>query len=552
MIRTFVAVAALTLTSGASFGQNDPLSAYLLSKASSPSGICSLPRCGDGKVAVAIAKSGFLVHAMESSDKVEAAKKTADIAGILGRSLYVQKGVLAAIPMADNSVDLLVIFDATNADLTDAVRKEILRVLSPCIGRAVVGCAKGAGSAGSLDKAKLEGWAKAPGIENSAVSENEQGLWATFSRPPLEGADDWTHWFHGPDNNPVSADKAFTAPFQLGWISRPFNDPTRGDISGRVAAHGRVFVISPSCTNYSYNNTRTPLRPAELVVRSAYNGQIFWKRELSKSFRAWRSTLIAAGDFVYLADGASVFCLDAATGKETGMIDFGTSDSIVKWMGLNDGILVMLGGPEDPDHKGDLQSLAQQYAKLVQEKKLGFGTVLAGYGLAAKKAIWKWDEPSPIDSRTIGILDGKVFFYAPGARIGCLSLHDGKQLWLNNNPDTLKLIDEPLQASLNVTGLAYRPSLICIKDVLCLGLLEKKNFVAVSAKDGNLLWSIPGSRKLEAINYLYIDGKINLSSYPPRGGACHGGCTDRQGDYDQVRRGSSWDRGRLRNHYGLG
>ncbi|MBI5723362.1 MAG: PQQ-binding-like beta-propeller repeat protein [Planctomycetes bacterium] len=518
MIRALTAIAALTLTSGAAFGQNDPLSAYLLSRASSSSGICSLPRCGDGKVAIAIAKSGFLVHAMESPDKVEAARKTADGAGILGRSLYVQKGTLAAIPMAENSVDLLVIFDAANADLTDAVRKEILRVLSPCIGRAVVGCAKGAGAAGVLDKAKLEGWAKAPGIENSAVSENEQGLWATFSRPPLEGADDWTHWFHGPDNNPVSADKVFTAPFQLGWISRPFNDATRA-VGGRVAARGRVFVISESSTDVDYNGDNTSLRPAELIVRNAYNGQILWKREISKNVRALSSTIIAAGDFVYLADGTSVFCLDAATGKETGKIDFGTSNLFVKWLGLSDGILVMLGGPEDPpqDHKRSFLFLIQPQAKLVQEKKLGFGTVLAGHDLAGKKAAWKLDEPSPIDCRTVGMLDGKVFFYAPGARLGCINLRDGKLLWSNNNPDTLKLIDEPIQASINPVGLAHRPSMICVKDVVYLGLVEKKNFLAVSAKDGNVLWSIPGSRKEEGMNYLCIDGKINLSPYPPRG-----------------------------------
>jgi hypothetical protein len=30
--------------------------------------------------------------------------------------------------------------------------------------------------------------------------------WTIARKPALEGADDWPHWAHGPDNNPVSAD----------------------------------------------------------------------------------------------------------------------------------------------------------------------------------------------------------------------------------------------------------------------------------------------------------------------------------------------------------
>ena len=40
--------------------------------------------------------------------------------------------------------------------------------------------------------------------------------------PPLAGADDWSHWEHSPNNNPVSADTAITAgrPMRIGWAIR--------------------------------------------------------------------------------------------------------------------------------------------------------------------------------------------------------------------------------------------------------------------------------------------------------------------------------------------
>src|ERR1035437_984600 len=162
-----------------------------------------------------------------------------------------------------------------------------------------------------------------------------------------------------------------------------------------VVAHGRIICYEAT--------------DELLIVRSAYNGSIFWRRNLPKSFSAIRSSVIAKGDIVYLAEESSVVCLDAATGKETGKIDFSQAGSFVKWIGLSGETLVMLGGPEDVQPPP--YSEEKGFRNIRQEKKLGFGTGISTYDVVRKKSLWTWKEPTPIDSRMIGICDGKVFFW---------------------------------------------------------------------------------------------------------------------------------------------
>ena len=36
------------------------------------------------------------------------------------------------------------------------------------------------------------------------IVEDDSGLWAVATMPPLAGGDDWTHYAHGPDQNRYS------------------------------------------------------------------------------------------------------------------------------------------------------------------------------------------------------------------------------------------------------------------------------------------------------------------------------------------------------------
>jgi hypothetical protein len=278
------------------------LADYLIAQTTHPGGGVALPRCGDGRLAAALADraDGPLVYAADARDaQYDAARKLAADAGRLGRTLYVQKASLAQLPLADNYADLVVLTDLTDADLkpaaggapanaqtdsskTDANKTdsppsllgEIQRILVPLNGRAVVGRAKSATGGGQLTRAALEAWAKTGGTATDVkIVDDAQGLWAVFGRPAIAGVDDWTHWFHGPDNNPLSSDKAFTAPQQVGWLAKPYHLPR--SLGGRGAARGRVYMATGAG---SYQGDWAESFTWELFAFNAYNGRLLWKQ----------------------------------------------------------------------------------------------------------------------------------------------------------------------------------------------------------------------------------------------------------------------------------
>ena len=46
--------------------------------------------------------------------------------------------------------------------------------------------------------------------------------WVRFAKPPLTGAGEWSHWEHGPDNNPVSEDAIIKFPYMTQYLQEPF------------------------------------------------------------------------------------------------------------------------------------------------------------------------------------------------------------------------------------------------------------------------------------------------------------------------------------------
>ena len=101
-------------------------------------GVACVPACGDGAVALELARtSEFLILALdEDAAKVASLKKEAAAAGFLGRNLYVEQGSLEALPLADAYVDLMALSHVAKAGLSGKAREEIERVLVPIHGKA--------------------------------------------------------------------------------------------------------------------------------------------------------------------------------------------------------------------------------------------------------------------------------------------------------------------------------------------------------------------------------------------------------------------------------
>ena len=259
------------------------LSQHLVNVSGRKAGICSIPRCGDGKLAVEMAQnSKLLVHAMsEKPAEVSAAWKAADDAGLLNRTVYVEEGGVSKHPLADWCADLLVISDASDAELDQIAHKEVRRVLSPYRGVAVVGQAKALGA--GLTRARLEAWLKGLDVPGGKIVEDDFGLWAVVTMPPLAGGDDWTHYAHGPDQNRFSKDDTLKWPYLIQWTAKPYYD---GKFDIAVAAGGRLFRAN---VTLAVDNTRTD----GIIARSAYNGNVLWKRKTADDFGTFGSLIVA-------------------------------------------------------------------------------------------------------------------------------------------------------------------------------------------------------------------------------------------------------------------
>ena len=321
------------------------LSQHVIALSGRKVGICSLPRCGTGALAVEMAQnSQLLIHAMsENPAEVAAARKAADDAGLLGRTVYVEEGGVSKNPLADWCADLLVVDDASDADLDRIVQQEVRRVLSPYRGVAVVGRAKALGA--GLTRARLETWLKGLEIPGGKIVEDDFGLWAVATMPPLAGGDDWTHYAHGADQNRLSKDDTLKWPYLIQWTAKPYYD---GKFDIAVAAGGRLFRAN---VTLAVDRTKTD----GIIARSAYNGSVLWKRKTADDFGTFGSLIVATPEVVYVKDGNGVLCLDAETGTERKRFSLSDDPQIeCRWLMLQDGVLVAVLGrrPKEKSLRG--------------------------------------------------------------------------------------------------------------------------------------------------------------------------------------------------------
>ena len=493
------------------------LAARWVRQGRSDAGLCWVPRCGDGHLALALAQSSRLLVLAEDSDwnKVAVARASARSAGLLGNRVIVDRSDLARAPFADNSVDLIVVAECDDQTLTDLPAKELQRVLAPH-GLLVVG-RRDLVSGKTLTKAAITAWLKAGGISGAKLVE-ESGLWGISSKAMPAGTDDWSHWYHGPDNNPLSQDTVLKWPYATQWLALPFQSP-QPDMA--LISDGRVFLFlghgwgGPGLGGENRKQTMANT----LIVRNAYNGQDLWTRQLPGNFLIQRSCAVATPKAFYLLDGATVLDLDPATGRERDRIACAGVTGEIKWLAMAGQMLLMLTGDPDPSFEAIKDN--NRYGTLgdyTHEMPWGFGTQLWAFDLAAKQVAWQHREEKPIDSRLIGVRDGRLFAYAPGGRAVALDVTTGKELWGNSQADFLASMDEKeaAEAVLNRASVGA----LCTQDAVVFTRVGAKNLVALDPADGHLLWSkAPGlnAKKWGVVHLLAADNKLysNVGDFDP-------------------------------------
>jgi len=235
--------------------------------------------------------------------------------------LSVRRLIDGQLPYINNLVNGLVVYATENGPSTD----EMLRVLAP-FGTAYVVFP-------SDEKAKA--------FEASLKQESAVGIerpfssCVQFSKPYPKDRDEWTHWMHAADNNPVAQDTVVDVPRNLQWVQSPTwmtSHNLNPGVSAMVTSGGRLFSIM----NEAPPGIGTLQGQWTLTARDAFNGLVLWKQPIKEwGWKQWSEQeetimmrfvtpfqvmrrLVAVGDRVFVTPGFSspVQMLDAATGKE--------------------------------------------------------------------------------------------------------------------------------------------------------------------------------------------------------------------------------------------
>jgi len=281
-------------------------------------GYCLVLGCGTGRLAFELAKRTELkICGVEPNRrKAEAARKALDAAGLYGARVLVEHGELSKVPFSDYFANLVVSEDAIVSGQMPGSAKEAFRMLKPLGGTICIGQpAAAGGKVKPLQKAAMRQWLAEAGIDRGRVSE-EDGMWLEFNRGPLPGAGSWTHQYAEPGNTTCSDDQLVRCPLGLLWFGGP-GPRQMAERHRRAAAPlatgGRLFILGEGTAN------RIGAGENSVMAYDAYNGLKLWERKIRGALRvtvthdAGNSAVNADSLFVAVDDKCLRF--DAATGE---------------------------------------------------------------------------------------------------------------------------------------------------------------------------------------------------------------------------------------------
>jgi len=393
--------------------------------------------CGDGKVSAELYHEGCLVLGLDvHPQNVARARAHFLEKGVLG-SVVADRMTPGRLPLIDETVNLAVVTDSK----TDVANEELLRVLAP---------------------------------EGVAFVKDESG-WRKLLKPRPDEIDSWTHFLHGPDNNPVAADTVVGRPFHMRWAGEPRWQRSHdylASMSALVSDGKKLFYIFDK----GETSTMAVLPNWTLAARDAFNGVVLWERPIKKwedylhNFRSGpvhlpRSLVVADGRlYTFLGYDEPLVALDPASGKtlQTYAGTEGVREILYESGRL---YLVIHGGKSERSYseipKRMLVLDASTGEKLWEKKddlakELSGGTLAVGNGVAVYdarqslecvdavtgKQLWRSQRTSPVQyklhKRAVTIISGDTVLWAGSADRGlrdrgtflaAFDLKTGTELW---------------------------------------------------------------------------------------------------------------------------
>jgi outer membrane protein assembly factor BamB len=319
-------------------------------------------------------------------------------------------------------------------------------------------------------------------------------------KPFPAGVDDWTHPYHGPDNNPQSQDKVIVAPYLTHFLAEPRYAPLP---QVTVTSAGRVFK---EFGHVAFKRREEPYLN-KLVAFDGYNGTILWERDLTEGVMIHRNSMIATPETLYLGDDKSCKLIDTATGRLKGEIIpplDRAGGTFWKWMGMENGVLYALIGEQeqrDPTMRWGREAHGWPWNPISKgfnqpNNPWGFGRNVLAIDPASRKVLWSYREQEPVDARATCMKDGRIYIFRFGAYLACLDAKTGSVIWRktpDNAPHLFKALGKYLNRQDWRTNWRTTCYLKCSDKALYFAGPQIDKLLVVSTEDGHVLWENPYS-----------------------------------------------------------
>ncbi len=403
-----------------------------------------------------VAKARELTVFFQSADPelVLKVRQAAEREKLLGERIFVDQQPPESIPLSHNLADSVIVSSAAQKMIG---RDEVLRVLRP-MGLAWMG-----------DHVMIK------------------------PKPP--GMDDWTHPYHGPDNNTQSNDQLVRGDFQTQFIEFPQFSPMPEQ---SVVAGGRIYK---AMGNIAHKANQNEMLNTLLCINS-YNGSILWKRPLPEGFMIHRNTMVAQDDALYMGDHQSCKVFDAVTGEvrqEFTVPTEITDGPVWKWMAVQgDTIFALVGNLEV-----EIRTLRSDRPGIGHwpwgmwdghdyndpRTAFGHGRTLVAMNRRSGQILWHHRDPEFLDARAVCMKNDRIYAYSPEKYLLCLDARNGQVVWQNSSQDLLEAIGPNQKAQHYITGYATSAYMKCNDSQIFFAGPQRERMVVASTEDGRKLWT---------------------------------------------------------------
>ena len=517
-----VACLSSTLADGKDTLKPDTLAraSRIVLSSSASGGICAVVGSDDADLAMAIAKQGpFVVQGLcDDSQLRDAMRKAIRAHGMYG-DVSADTFEPGRLPYTENLINIVVVDSYPRLAKAGFSAAEVIRVLAP-LGYACVGTSSASAESEEWTEALIDSL-KSSGIEDVSL-DTSGGTWVRFNKPWPEEIDEWTHYLHGPDGNPVARDTVVGPPEHYQWLSKPTwlrSHETDSSISTMVTSAGKLFYIVDEAPISLAGDHPLPDKWC-LACRDAFNGVLLWKVPIRRwGWREWKNSwfttrpgdvplnirdrLVAVDDKVYVTLGyrAPVSQLDARSGEI--LQTYPGTERTGEILYLDGKLILSLVGEEQDTITVTAVDAASGKQLWLTEK--GYQGTTVDYV--------KWNsrygssKPPKLDPASNIATDGRVVALIDGPEIACLDYQSGEERWRSEFPQ-----DEADSSAggINSQGNLWNGTMIVNRGVVVHA--SPSRLAAFSAEDGRLLWSQPkkyiGHLWYEWKDVFVIDGLV--------------------------------------------